>query len=207
MTELTVLTEPKSSSTLLPVINSGGSQDAETCRACGGECCQHFPGVTLPSDLGPAETLADEIARRLCSGLWILDVGFCDPRPGYMKRRAKRGKADIEARAVYWIRPAQITSAGRVIDPAGRSAPCALWEVDRGCRLEFSERPHQCRTLVPNPADPWKGCRPERMHSMQYYALAWLPFQDEVFKGLAATEFGKGGGQLLIDVLKFVAEL
>lgn len=58
----------------LPIIDrTDGVQDAERCRACGGDCCQRSPGICHPDDLGPRETMVEAILALLLTGEWAFD--------------------------------------------------------------------------------------------------------------------------------------
>jgi hypothetical protein len=165
----------------LPVINqSSGVEDVALCKECGGKCCEAAPGGAYPEDFGPRETMARVMADYFKTGFWGVDSWDGDPRP-YPQ---PGGALD----RVLYVRPHTVEGKGRKhITDWSWGGACCLWNPDTGCSLEFANRPHQCRVVIPGSLkqDGMRHCsypqgdgaddRPKRV-----LASAWIDYQDEI---------------------------
>lgn len=154
----------------LPIINHrDGNQTPDHCRACGGNCCQNAPGIALPSDFGPRETMKDAIVGYLRSRYWSIDWWEGDTEEGGNLHQ------------VYYVRPATVHCIGKVRD-ASWGGTCSLWSKDHGCSLAFANRPHECRHLRGVPLiDGKRQCVGE---SKEWYCKQWREFQEEVIEAM-----------------------
>lgn len=157
----------------LPVIyQRDGNTTPNHCRECGGRCCQNAPGIALPSDFGPRETLADTILSYLKTRYWSVDWWEGDTEEsGHLYQ-------------VYYVRPATLYCIGKVRDPSW-GGPCALWSEEYGCSLQFENRPHECRHLRGAPlVNGERNCVGE---DKEWYVKQWRPFQEEVIEAMNAA--------------------
>lgn len=119
------------------------NEDYSLCSACGGECCRTRPGIEAPERFLTAASPAEELARLLATGLWVLDRHYGIP---YSPEKGEKGDPD---RIILYPRPAtlQEREAGdvQVLPEAGE---CVLLGED-GCTLPFEERPRACQALAP----------------------------------------------------------
>lgn len=119
------------------------NEDYSLCSACGGECCRTRPGIEAPERFLTAAAPAEELARLLATGLWVLDRHYGIP---YSPEKGEKGDPD---RIILYPRPAtlQEREAGdvQVLPEAGE---CVLLGED-GCTLPFEERPRACQALAP----------------------------------------------------------
>ncbi len=145
-----------------------GVQGAETCRQCGGMCCQKMPGIAFPDDFGPRETLTAVLVEYFRTGYWAIDCWEgMDYEPNPLLRQT-----------VYYVRPATVKAKaeGKLSDWSW-GGTCSLWSAEKGCSLAFNNRPRQCRTLEPsrNYFEAYSG--PDDKEAA---AIAWSSFQDEL---------------------------
>ena len=105
-----------------------------TCVECRGLCCKTLPGVLLPFDIDPLTT--EKIAELLRTGLYCIDW-WEDYSP--------------DGEAGYYLRPNTIFHFDpEKIDPyiPGWGGRCVFLNDD-GCRLDFKDRPWNCRAMEP----------------------------------------------------------
>jgi Fe-S-cluster containining protein len=134
--------------------------DEEQCARCGGQCCKHMPGATMPEDWPGDKIQALKTAFE--SGKWVIDWWMGDPRPGC-----------YELRRAYYVRP-RATS-----DPHGLYCPTyggrCVFLQDNGCELWPEERPAECRMLTPHPV----SCDPAGVTKHEC-AIAWIPYNGDI---------------------------
>ena len=155
----------------IPITNN---KNVTICNACGGDCCRTRPGIESPERFLAANNPAEELARLLASGLWVLDTHYGVP---YDPEKGEHGDPD---RIILYPRPAtrQEHAEGslQVVPGAGE---CVLLG-DNGCTLPFAERPRACQALEPA-ADFACSSSWTRFDA----AREWMHHQDLVTKALA----------------------
>jgi Fe-S-cluster containining protein len=142
----------------------------DVCRACGGECCLHRPGIEAPDRFLAAPDPAEALASALASGDWVLLEHRGVPwEPG-----EARDPADAD-RIILYPRPSTVAerASGKVFQ-GGESSPCVFLGPG-GCRLAFEDRPRMCQSLEPSAGD---DCECE--WDQRAAARAWLPWQEMV---------------------------
>jgi len=151
-----------------------GNERPDVCRACGGECCLHRPGIEAPDRFLAAPDPAGALAGSLASGDWVLLVHRGVPyEPG-----EPRDPADAD-RILRYPRPATVAErASGEVFRGGESSPC-VFLAPGGCRLPFAERPRMCRSLEPSAVG---DCEAE--WDQRAAARAWLPWQGLVEEAL-----------------------
>lgn len=119
------------------------NESVTTCSACGGDCCRTRPGIEGPERFLSAANPAEELARLLASGLWVLDTHYGVP---YDPEKGEKGDPD---RIILYPRPATRAEqgAGSIFAIPG-AGECVLLG-DEGCTLPFEERPRACQALEP----------------------------------------------------------
>lgn len=124
----------------IPITNN---EDFSVCGACGGDCCRTRPGIEAPGRFLAAANPAEELARLLASGLWVLDTHHGVP---YDPGKGEKGDPD---RIILYPRPAtgQERAEGSIFALPG-AGECVLLGDD-GCTLPFPERPKACQALEP----------------------------------------------------------
>jgi hypothetical protein len=140
----------------LPIVN------AERCTSCGGRCCKHMPGTSSPEDWGAPDedAMAARIDGALRTGKWAIDWLDADE--------------DVGSR-VFYLRPAIKGKEGDVFDPSW-GGTCTMLGP-KGCALEYEQRPHGCRELVPGLPDA-PCLRPDTTMPKITDAGLWAPYQD-----------------------------
>jgi|GEM_PF-1110103 len=119
------------------------NEDAALCGACGGDCCRTRPGIEAPERFLAAANPAEELARLLASGLWVLDTHYGVP---YDPAKGETGAPD---RIILYPRPAtRREHAAGSLQAVPGAGECVLLG-DHGCTLPFTERPRACQALEP----------------------------------------------------------
>lgn len=143
--------------------------DAKICGPCAGECCKAAPGIALPEDFGAPNTahLFFRLAAALRTGRWTLDQWEGDPRDGF--EDGVPGQLD----GAPFVRPAIVGREGQLLHRPWLLGPCTFL-TPAGCSMEFEQRPHECRSLVPTVG---LRCTSHDKHrGRQDYAIAWVPY-------------------------------
>jgi Fe-S-cluster containining protein len=159
----------------------------DVCRACGGECCLHRPGIEAPDRFLAAPDPAGALASALASGDWVLLEHRGVPwEPG-----EPRDPSEAD-RIILYPRPATVAErASGTVFRGGESSPCVFLDPG-GCRLRFEQRPRMCQSLEPSAGD---DCECE--WDQRAAARAWLPWQAlavEAQRAAAARRPGPAGG-------------
>jgi hypothetical protein len=138
-----------------------GYENKKLCAECGGRCCKTAPGGTFPDDFG----LPDEasLRRALNSGRYAIDWWEGDVVP------------DGDRDQVYFVRPAVAGCEGQRRDPSWGGI-CTFYAWGKGCELDFSSRPYECRFL--EPASKCQTHYPSGSPSKKASAIAWRPYQN-----------------------------
>lgn len=128
----------------LPIIDANERPDL--CAPCGGKCCEIWPGIPHPEDLGAPDldTLRASVSALLRSGRWVVDhdaSSWLDREP-----------------SAWYLRPAiRGTEGNQPPDfEFDRSGPCTFL-VDGRCEI-YEHRPRGCRLVVPSSRLP-DGCK------------------------------------------------
>lgn len=120
----------------------GEHSNPALCAKCGGRCCQRAPGECRPQDFASAT----ELAEKLASGRYGIDWWEGDPRTSDAEREQIPWPETGDGKA-YFVRPAVTGREGRLFD-ASWGGKCTFLKSD-GCALAPRNRPHGCRTLIP----------------------------------------------------------
>jgi Fe-S-cluster containining protein len=124
----------------LPI--AGSHERPDLCTPCGGKCCETFPGVPHPNDLGaPDEDLLRATVRALlATGRWCV---ASDGRTGW--------GPDAEP-AFFYLRPEIKEDESKTHFGLGgrgeKYGPCTF-HGPGGCEI-YETRPRGCRELVPD---------------------------------------------------------
>lgn len=112
------------------------------CTACEGACCKHLPGHAAPQDFGITKgEIEDGVRQALRSGKWQIDM---------WSGKAALPKSERKVHDPYLIRPTCLDgNEDRTFSYSwgGRR----IFLTDKGCTLEPSARPYECRMLEPRP--------------------------------------------------------
>lgn len=147
----------------------------EICQECGGNCCQHMPGIAFPEDFGKSRMqMLFYMVEALSTGFWAIDWWDGDPR----WNGDDRFESDLDQ--AYFIRPATVHAKGRLYDPSWGGV-CVLWSQKYGCSLKPEKRPRQCRMLKPVPLEMRErndGCKTAEENDKRSAAIAWIQYHD-----------------------------
>ena len=146
---------------------------SEICKKCGGWCCKHYPGATIPSQWGKNDKeILENLTEAFKSKRWTIDWYEGDPR---------RGKNEMKES--YFVRPADKEYGDTFLF-------CPLWKGEcvfltrEGCSLTEEKKPLQCWTVIPR----------EDFKCIQYLtkkevAILWIPYRDIILE--AAKRSGR----------------
>lgn len=130
------------------------------CFACGGRCCESYPGLPRPNDFGNTPREVGKMLRlALRDGKWTLDVWTRDEH--LPKTYFPRPKAGDDRPSIF---------------NAGWGGPCHLLNGD-SCSLPFRERPFGCRDMKPDENYPG-DCESETGSKKVYEVEKWIPYQN-----------------------------
>ena len=137
------------------------NQNDDICGACRGKCCKNHPGIYHPGDLGSTEEeVRTSITEGLESGAMTIDWWEGSP--------VKNVEFDTNG---YFVRASSIVDDG----PFN-----GLWYGkcsrlrDDGCELAWSDRPYQCRTLIP---DTSHNCTSiDKRSTKRSLSIEWMPY-------------------------------
>jgi Fe-S-cluster containining protein len=142
------------------------------CKKCGGRCCQSMAGSYHPDDFKAHPVInACLIKLHLHTGKYAIDWWEGDPTDG------KRQKT-------YYLRPRHKN------EPAIKGSwggHCIHWTAKKGCDLKESERPYECRMLVPKPTFQCSTLAKDKADKKNC-AIAWYPYQAEFDKAIETYE-------------------
>ena len=150
------------------------------CVACGGHCCKNYAGCMWPDEFANL----DELVEGLADGVLAIDQWEGDPR---YDEYVEGGLG-----CCLFIRPAHKPGTGAACHPVdkvydNRSYGGECVHLDRdGCRLEWDDRPTQCRMLKPGTKED--GCQIQGKYTKRDAALAWLPHQEKIREAGRAAE-------------------
>ena len=120
------------SSKVIPIFNSNANEDKDTCSKCGGECCKGMPGLYHPDDLFngmPDVEIKEKIISMLMQGNVVITyIELDNKRINLLAAKASLARNN-------WF----------MWDNFGRCVNLS----DTGCRLSATDRPRECRELVP----------------------------------------------------------
>jgi Fe-S-cluster containining protein len=163
------------------------------CSSCGA-CCAFRPGRTIPADWGATDAeIATNIQTALASGLYTSDPWMNDPR--YEGLAWEERPADA-LDYVPMIRPNGREYVGRLThEPWFEKVPC-VFLGETGCQKAFSERPYECRALMPSfDAEGKRACDTIGM-SRKNAAILWVPYAPMVNELIRALGQGDTEGDV-----------
>lgn len=170
----------------------------EICKACGGYCCKHVPGIYHPKDIERiyGEPISSDIILKMfMEGKTAVDLYEGDPRP------ENKRYWDADGNIVYplgtghayicFLRPKGIQALHKLLDATWGSNPCVHFKDGHGCQLPTEHMPLQCRALVPHirhSADGFPVCghHENEKASKQDLSVAWIPYQDLIAAAMEA---------------------
>jgi Fe-S-cluster containining protein len=139
----------------------GGIMKKSICAECGGKCCKKYAGSVFPSDI--KGEITEEAIRNLLKSGYAVDWFEGDPR-----KDKPPDEPDLDL--AYFIRPAH-KGITNIFDPSW-GGECVFF-TDSGCKLQFKDRPFECRALQPSNM----GCKyPPHIIGKQTVAIEWLPY-------------------------------
>jgi hypothetical protein len=87
--------------------------------------------------------------------------------------------ATAAGRHFYRVRPAKVDPDGwRLFDERSAMPGRCVFLTETGCEFSHNDRPHECRSLEPNPESPGKSCK--QRTPPEYFLNAWAPYNDVV---------------------------
>lgn len=134
------------------------NEHARACATCGGKCCLRMPGIYLPEDFGSSPEEVEETVRRL-AGEGMVQVDWLEGED-----------------PSFYVRPTAIDERVNSIHSPTWGGRCVNL-TDAGCSLQFRERPHGCRRLIPNAESPG-DCGDDAYPKKRDYAHAWSSFHE-----------------------------
>lgn len=133
-------------------------ENKNICKKCKGRCCKSISGIYNPNDF---QTITvDSLLKYFNNGNLSIDWCEGDIRPNIN-----------ELSQTYYLRPRH--KEANIIDPSWGGECIFLTET--GCKLVYSNRPQNCRDLIPN--IDYKKCHLGSMSKTKYIKM-WLPYQD-----------------------------
>ena len=161
-------------------------ENKDICKACQGICCQDFGCECSPEDFNNDISLmrkalesgkySIDFARKTidafvdCNGNLTIDLDYVL----YAKNEAFYIRARNKHRPIVDI-----------IHREEEEGPCVMWSLEKGCELEYEERPRYGKTIIP--VEPGR-CK--RLYPIEYMIQEWIPYNEELFK-LAKEFFDK----------------
>ncbi|KKN26632.1 hypothetical protein LCGC14_0872600 [marine sediment metagenome] len=139
------------------------------CKKCGGNCCKGMPGMLHPRDF--KNITHENIVELLKTGNYAIDWYGGDPRKG----KDELGQA-------YYLRP-RTENNKDIFDPSWGGV--CIFLLKNGCKLEYNERPYQCRMIEPKRNG---GCIAHGLVSKRKISIKWLPYQDIIYKAGKSIE-------------------
>lgn len=144
-------------------------EDYEICSACGGQCCEHYPGVIFPQELGITCDEELEFVLPLFKKNIIIFDFWDGAFPDY---------ENILANNPYFIRIRTTKDPeNKFVNPSW-GGQCLL--LDNG-KCSAEHRPLNCRMLVPQLGKP---CLPDCVNVKEICIAEWIPFQEGITKFL-----------------------
>ncbi len=107
----------------------------DICGTCKGACCKTYAGIYAPEDFSNNITV-DYITALLLTKRFSVDFNDAITPTSNVPTSIDKN---------YFIRPRHIDES----DIFRRSGICINWDHDKGCKLSESDRPYQCRMLIP----------------------------------------------------------
>lgn len=129
------------------------------CDLCRGLCCKTSAGIYAPEDFKEKITTPFLIHLLLTKMFTIENVGEGDS-------------------SEYFLRPKHIDE--NPINPEPYGGLCVNWKSDVGCLLSESERPYQCRTLIPLADGVTCQHKPSDKALKVNMISRWYPYQYEL---------------------------
>jgi Fe-S-cluster containining protein len=140
------------------------------CMKCKGKCCTTESGAYAPEDFNQEITI-DLIVSLLMTKRITID--YYDDEVGDGKQ--------------YYLRPRYLDED--VLKPSISGGTCVNWNLQTGCSLSESERPYQCRALVPFKDGLNCKTNPNDMASVEEISKLWRPYRMTINR--AIDEFNR----------------
>ncbi len=147
----------------------------ETCKKCGGKCCQHSGCECHPRDF---DYDPDKMYRALKTGNYSITVSDIGGRA--FKKSSKGITLNLEnilnhiSFTLYIRMRNQNRPVVDLLHFDDIEGPCTMWSPEYGCKLSFSERPLYGRLLHPRDSD--NSCFTPL--GRVYLKSSWKEFQD-----------------------------
>jgi hypothetical protein len=138
------------------------NENKKLCKLCAENnencCCTVMPGSFAPNDI---KLNVKFIANKLFLNEWAVDYWEDEP-------------------PLYYLRPATV-GCKEYIDPSWGGI--CIYLTENGCKLNFEERPTQCKALIPG-YDKESGCVLPKHCTKHYIALLWQPHEKLLMKAV-----------------------
>jgi hypothetical protein len=151
------------------------------CDLCKGACCKTYAGIYAPEDFNRKITTAFLIHLLLTKMFTIESM-------------------DDGTDSDYYLRPRYFEE--EPINPSlYGGGVCINWNGDVGCLLSESDRPYQCRTLIPLPERGSCNYKPSDKASKSDMVKRWDDYQDDLRH--AITSFSRVSKNILYNFDEF----
>lgn len=147
------------------------NENKAVCKTCGGVCCKNMGCHLHPSDVfKDGIATAEAVRDLLLTENYSIDWWEGDPRnidyddPTYVDRG-------------YYIRARHVGAP--VVDPSFGGVCVML--TPTGCKLSFEDRPLGGKSLIPKSTATGRCVS---SFTKQDAALAWIPYHEQLMKGL-----------------------
>lgn len=155
--------------------NVPNNENSEKCSACGGKCCKNNPGAYLPEDF-----TADQLTK------------------GGMLNLIKNGRISIDGYEdeEFCLHPFLRPRGSLDVCYGGLCGGTCLNLTDIGCRLDFEDRPYECRRL--DPKDCLNGgYLLHEPYTKRDIADKWIEYYDIIFEIIDELKLNVGCGRYL----------
>lgn len=143
------------------------NENTKLCTKCGGSCCKQLGGSISPLEIG--DVTEERIRELLDTGAVSIDWYEGD----VFSHRGMSSPDGKEYDNMYFLR--MRNKDGDIIDPSF-GGECMML-TDKGCRLQFNERPYGCRSLYPT-INSDGGITCVNAYDKAQSAIDWLPYED-----------------------------
>jgi Fe-S-cluster containining protein len=147
------------------------NENKSFCFGCG-NCCKQLPGIVHPEDLG--EVTKEKLIEMFNNGFQF------DYWEGNLT-----GQPEHDDITFYYLRPQTKKSVGKMVD-ASWGGEC-VFLTETGCSKTFTERPTQCRALVPK--EDKKCSIGDQKYSKSEMIKDWLPY-NQMIKEVIDEHYG-----------------
>ena len=158
----------------------------DVCGKCKGACCKTYAGIYSPEDFTNSVTI-DYVTALLLTKRFSVDFNDAvfptSNVPSFTDKN-------------YFIRPRHIDES----DLSIRGGICVNWDYEKGCKLSETDRPYQCRMLIPliNEGVACSHKKEDKAGTLEM-ANRWKPYQIVIREALRKYDYLKG----LIEINQF----